>query len=626
MPNLETARGHRKSFWDRTAGRWRETVNGQPAVPARAQNPDIILGQYDSVADDGDVEFEDAIVSGEVKIGDVAPERLVEAAGSAWSAFEREESYFGADSDSDNDDAVGDDGGPIPEDQDSDDDSDNEGDAREEKKRRPEDVVRVRLVPNVGSAKQTIMLLLVKAFLLLSSVSLGKGALLFTLLALFASAHKPTVQPLALTHHTLNTALDLGKSSFERLVVCPTCFFVRTVSDCVISRQRADGSTETDLLRCDKRWFPNHPHEARRGLCNGQLVRAVARQRGGPRIAPVLTMPYRPLLAALARLLQVPGFEELLESWRPRFAARRPGDPMIDVHDGQLWRDFQRYNGEGLLSEPGNIALAMWGDWIQTFTTNMYSLGAVMLAILNLPRSVRFDRSNIILAQAFPGGSEKLDCQKLLRPFVEDLLQLWKGVTIATAKFPEGRRIRAFLLQCLGDAPGLRKLLAFVGINAICGCFRCTVKFPSASASSLDASNKRNFYTDFDALAPARTPADLEAAAVKYRAAASPAARKDAAKETGSKDSVFLLLRYLNFVRCSPIEAMHNLYEGTGKVRPVSAVELLLDCLCCSTSSRSGKRAGPRSSLRSYSAESTRSCCPAMLAASARNSQPTFQA
>ena len=539
--------------------------------------------------------------------------------------------YFGAASDSDADEGDADCGDHVPDDQGSD-DSDNEHEhehkhGRGDEKQQGEKVVRVRLIPNVGSAKQTIMLLVVKAFLLLSSVSLGKGAILFALLALFTAAHKPTVQPLALTHHTLNKALDLATSSFQRLVVCPTCQFVRTINDCIITRQRADGRTETDLLRCDKVWFPAHPHESRRGKCNGQLVRAVARQRGGPRIAPVLAMPYRPLLAALARLLQVPGFEEQLEAWRLRFEQRRAGDPMLDVHDGRLWRDFQSYNGEPLLSAPGNIALAMWGDWIQPFTTTMFSLGAIMLAILNLPRSVRFDRSNIILVQAFPGGSEKVDCQKLLRPLVEDLLELWKGVTIATAKHPEGRKIRVYLMQCLADAPGLRKLFAFVGVNAICGCFRCTVKFPSASAGSKDKQTKRNFYTDFDNLAPARTRADLEAAAVQYRAAASPDARKNAAKATGSKDCVFLLLSYLNFVRCSPIEAMHNLYEGTGKVLVFvlcRSLLLMTNRLCGSTCWSCGRRNGARSSSKSYNAASTRLCCRATSAALAANSSPTF--
>lgn len=337
------------------------------------------------------------------------------------------------------------------------------------------------------------------------------------------------------------------------------------------------GVAQTDLLRCDEFPFLHHPHPSRRDRCNAQLVRAHDRQKGPPRISAVLPMPYRPILAPLARLLQMPGFEELLESWRPRFRARRDTDPLIDIHDGRLWREFQRFGGEPLLEAEGTIAFCMWGDWIQPFVKTMYSLGAIMLAIANLPRSVRFDRANIILVQAFPGGSEKVDCQQLLRLLVEDLLALWNGITIATAKYPGGRKIRCFLLQCLADAPGVRKLFAFVGINAICGCIKCKVQFPSTSSCSEDKKATRNWNTDFKKPSPARTRADMESASAKYSASKSPSERKKVAKAEGSKFCVFLQLVYLNVVRACPIEAMHNLYEGTGKVRFLRFFVFLID-------------------------------------------------
>lgn len=565
---LETARSHRKKWWSKELGQWTRTENGQNKTPAPAQNPDNVLSRY-AEDDDGDVDLPDAPAERKAKAS--SPEALLAETHGAWLSVDRTAAVYGEDSDSDEDDSD-----PrveleelVPADRDSDSDDENGAEPENEKEEkggeRKEAVFRVRMIPSVGTAKSMILLLLLKAVLLFGGISMRTSTVLFALLELFVLGHNPAIKPSAITHYTLNKTLGFAKTTFDLLVVCPKCWFVRKMQDCIITR-RVDGVAQTELLRCDEFPFLHHPHPSRRDRCNAQLVRAHDRKKGLPRISAVLAMPYRPILAPLARLLQMPGFEEMLESWRPRFRARLDTDPLVDIHDGRLWREFQRFGGEPLLEAEGTIAFCMWGDWIQPFVKTMYSLGAIMLAIANLPRSVRFDRANIILVQAFPGGSEKVDCQQLLRLLVEDLVALWNGITIATAKHPGGRKIRCFLLQCLADAPGVRKLFAFVGINAICGCIKCKVKFPSASSSSKDKKAKRNWNTDFKKPSPARTRADMESASAKYSAAKSPSERKEVAKAEGSKFCVFLQLVYLNVVRACPIEAMHNLYEGTGKV------------------------------------------------------------
>ena len=65
-------------------------------------------------------------------------------------------------------------------------------------------------------------------------------------------------------------------------------------------------------------------------------------------------------------------------------------------------------------------------DWFQPFTHIEYSIGAIYLAIKNLPRNERFKEENIILARVLPGPSEpKLSVNSYLGPLVEDLKTAW---------------------------------------------------------------------------------------------------------------------------------------------------------------------------------------------------------
>ena len=53
-----------------------------------------------------------------------------------------------------------------------------------------------------------------------------------------------------------------------------------------------------------------------------------------------------------------------------------------DVYDGNVWKDFQCCDDKPFLSEEGNFALMMNMDFFQ------YSMGAIYVTILNLPREV----------------------------------------------------------------------------------------------------------------------------------------------------------------------------------------------------------------------------------------------
>ena len=57
-----------------------------------------------------------------------------------------------------------------------------------------------------------------------------------------------------------------------------------------------------------------------------------------------------------------------------------------DVYNGKVWKEFDQSNGRPFLKVPQNFALMMNVDWFQPFRHSPYSIGAIYLAILNLPR------------------------------------------------------------------------------------------------------------------------------------------------------------------------------------------------------------------------------------------------
>jgi hypothetical protein len=141
--------------------------------------------------------------------------------------------------------------------------------------------------------------------------------------------------------------------------------------------------------------------------------------------------------------------------WR----SRKPEVGMLrDVYDGQVWKDFQSFNSKPFLSESGNYALMMNLDFFQPYKYIQYSLGAIYMTVLNLPRGVRNKQENVILVGLIPGPHEpKHDLNTFLGPYVNDLLKLWDGVELYVPSIKCNKKIRCALLCVSCDLPAGRK-------------------------------------------------------------------------------------------------------------------------------------------------------------------------
>ena len=66
-----------------------------------------------------------------------------------------------------------------------------------------------------------------------------------------------------------------------------------------------------------------------------------------------------------------------------------------DVYDGQIWKDFARTD---FFNTKYNLGLMLYVDWFKPFKRSEYTIGALMLSVLNLPRTERLKRKWTIVA------------------------------------------------------------------------------------------------------------------------------------------------------------------------------------------------------------------------------------
>ena len=102
-----------------------------------------------------------------------------------------------------------------------------------------------------------------------------------------------------------------------------------------------------------------------------------------------------------------------------------------DVYDGKIWKEFHMYDGKPFLLSENTFGLMLNIDWFQPYKYSQYSIGAVYLVIMNLPRKHRFLRENILLCGILPGPKEpRLHINQFLKPLVDDLLTLLSGIEL----------------------------------------------------------------------------------------------------------------------------------------------------------------------------------------------------
>lgn len=113
---------------------------------------------------------------------------------------------------------------------------------------------------------------------------------------------------------------------------------------------------------------------------------------------------------------------------------------MYDVYHGRMWNELADAAGQRFVDDDCSLLLTLNVDWFQPFSTGrIHSVGAIYLAINNLPRSERYESENVILVGVIPALKEpsKHQMNHYLRPLVDELLDLYSAINIAATPIVE---------------------------------------------------------------------------------------------------------------------------------------------------------------------------------------------
>ena len=90
----------------------------------------------------------------------------------------------------------------------------------------------------------------------------------------------------------------------------------------------------------------------------------------------------------------------------PKDISDPTANEMKDIFDGQVWKEFfmdPLQSTSPLLCDNNNVGLLLNVDWFKPFKCSEYKVSAIMMTVLNLPRSERFkSKWTMILGVIWP--------------------------------------------------------------------------------------------------------------------------------------------------------------------------------------------------------------------------------
>ena len=116
---------------------------------------------------------------------------------------------------------------------------------------------------------------------------------------------------------------------------------------------------------------------------------------------PLCTYSYVSLIESLQAILSRPNMVELCNLWQQH--NNSDPDLLCDVYDGLVWKELSMQYPSSLTDHTLSLGLALNVDWFQPFKHTRYSVGALYMSVLNIPRAYRFKSENVILVGIMPG-------------------------------------------------------------------------------------------------------------------------------------------------------------------------------------------------------------------------------
>jgi len=194
---------------------------------------------------------------------------------------------------------------------------------------------------------------------------------------------------------------------------------------------------------------------------------------------PKRTFHYLPLGPRLVRSYGSKDISYLLQSHGGETKTLENGGKMGDIHDSPKWKELFSAGGT-FKGDSRGIALSMCLDGLNPWSKNKtnYSMWPMVLGQLNLPRRVRYNFSNLILAGIIPSQVQGKE-PKHLDPFLEvlvDEIMFLSGCKIYDAYQNAPFHVKVEVVIYILDYQGLGKVFSLTGTGSYRGCAWCMYK------------------------------------------------------------------------------------------------------------------------------------------------------
>ena len=261
---------------------------------------------------------------------------------------------------------------------------------------------------------------------------------------------------------TARKIIKLENNVFTKYVSCPSCCTIYNPDDAF--KITASGLKESKL--CSYVRFPNHTMSRFKEQCGTVLMKSFSSIDGKKTyLYPNRLYCYQPLKQSIQNLISRRDiFHKILQG-----PQKSTEGIMLDTIDGNFCKSFCDKNGDLYFDDPRNLGGILNIDWFQPFDNVQHSCGVVYMALLNLPREIRFKFENVIIIGIIPGPNEpKENVNSFLKPLIDDLLTFWDPGEMLDED--GSKALYKFALCCISsDLPATRKCCGFMSYNATRG-------------------------------------------------------------------------------------------------------------------------------------------------------------
>ena len=189
---------------------------------------------------------------------------------------------------------------------------------------------------------------------------------------------------------------------------------------------------------------------------------------------PAKSFTYLPIGPRLVRLFQNPSVSEMIQS-HSSYLKENTGT-VFDIQQSRAWK--KAYSSDGIFEgDARGLSLALCADGVNPFHGNhvQYSMCPIVLALLNLPRHIRYRFSNLLLVGIIPGPKEPTNMNIYVNVLVDELKEL-RTKQVYDAHSKESFNLKAEIFSYVLDYPGIGKLFHTMGSGAYQGCFWCEIQ------------------------------------------------------------------------------------------------------------------------------------------------------